>query len=336
MKLPAILTSDPHFTASPRDEYRWGLWPWLADQSRIEGVKTVVICGDLTDAKDYHPASLTNRLVAAIAKLREQVDEIIIDLGNHDYLREGHAYFAFLNNIPGVTFITKPTEFMLDTGPTSLFLPHTKTPAQTWAGMDFSHYDYLFMHQTIKGSLSSNGTEMEGEELPDLRAAGKVWSGDIHVPQVIGPVEYIGSPYHVHFGDAFRPRCVLLDRRNRPVDLHFETISRLSLKIAGVDDLRRLKMRAGDQVQVKLVLAESEAHEWAARRRAVSDYLRRAEVQLHGIKLEVERSQTRRRMPGQALGPGLPQKRPEDVVIDFVRANDLGVEAVHAGLGVLE
>lgn len=292
----------------------------------------MIITGDLTDRKDYHPAVLTNRIVKEVLTLRAAVDEVIILMGNHDYLLEGHSYFSFLSSYAGVHFVTKPTEFMLDGGPSAYFLPHTKTPAKTWAGMDFSHYDLLFMHQTVTGSVASNGQVMDGEEMPPLNA-GRVFSGDIHVPQKIGPVEYIGSPYHVHFGDRFKPRCLLIDRKLRQHDLHFETISRIAITAQGVDDLRRLKLRPGDQVKVKVKLAEAEAPEWSARRRAIADYLRRQEVELHGIELEVEKSARvlRRLLPGQASR----KVSAPDAVLGFVERNALGADAADAGLEIL-
>jgi hypothetical protein len=265
--------------------------------------------------------------VQQVKRLREKVDEVVINMGNHDCLREGHAYFAFLNAIPGVQFVTKPTELMMDNGPSAYMLPHTRTPAQTWAGMDFSHYDFLFLHQTVKGAVSSNGQEMDGEALPALNA-GKVYSGDIHVPQICGAVEYVGSPYHVHFGDRFKPRCVLLDRRRRAVDLHFKTISRVALTVSSLEELRAAELQRGDHVKVKLVLSEAEAHEWAAKRRAIADYLRRQEVEVHGLKLEVSKSMRRR----MAVAGAPPQFSPKSSVVDFVLNNGLGAEAGDLGL----
>ena len=185
MKLPALLISDLHLTSNPRHEYRWGLFKWLANECASEKVKTLVILGDLTDAKGYHPAELTNKLVERITMLTWLGIEVIILPGNHDYLREGHTYFEFLRFIPGVKFMQTMTALDEDDGPTAFFLPHNKNPSKAWAGLDFSHYDYLFMHQTVKGSIASNGQLMDGEPLPPLNAV-KVYSGDIHVPQVIG------------------------------------------------------------------------------------------------------------------------------------------------------
>ena len=270
MKLPAIVVSDLHLTAHPRDAYRWDLFPWLLKQAAEYRARTLLITGDLTDAKDYHGAELVNKTVAAIVSARQVFEEVLILPGNHDYLREGHHFFAFLSHLPGVTMATRP----LDTssrGEACLLLPHTKRPAHDWADFDFSHYRHVFMHQTVSGSKASNGQLMAGESLPEglVRDAGKVWSGDIHVPQIIAGVEYIGSPYHVHFGDDFKPRALLLESRMRWESLHMKSPRRLSVTIGAASELKRLGLQPGDHLKVSLEMGTATAHQWKQERQRV-------------------------------------------------------------------
>lgn len=334
MKLPALLASDLHLTANPDHEYRWSLFPWLANECACEKVKTLLILGDLTDAKDYHPAALPNRIVREFVKLREEVMrrtelefEIYILMGNHDYLKGGAAFFEFLNAVPGLHFIAKPTESDFE-GKLSLFLPHTKNPAQDWAKMDFSHYQYLFMHQTIKGAVASNGEEMDGEALPDLGSAGKIYSGDIHVPQVIGPIEYVGSPYHVHFGDDFKPRCVLLDRRGNPCDLHMKSPRRVSVKVESLADLRRLKLERGDQVKLTICVDEAQKGEWPYLRRRALELLEGVDVQ--STKLEVRRPEGFLRTVDRVAAS------PEDALVRFVESEELPGSLLETAFEVMQ
>jgi hypothetical protein len=333
MKFPALLASDLHLTANPLDEYRWGLFGWLREQCVTWEIQTLCILGDLTDAKDYHSAELVNRVVREIVRLKECVPRLIILMGNHDYLRSGHAFFGFLSSIPGVTFAAS----ILDTsseGEPCLFLPHTKNPAKDWAGLDFSHYRFLFMHQTVTGSKASNGQTMNGEALPDLSVAGKVWSGDIHVPQHVGPVEYVGSPYHVHFGDSFKPRCVVIQSRGRREDLTFPTISRFTLAVSGLAELGRLKFRAGDQVKLRLALARADMHQWAAIKRDSTDYLRGLGVEVCGVELVAPKTRNRVQTADQPRAARRAMT-PEDIVSEFVRREDLGADALDAALEAL-
>lgn len=333
MLLPALLTADLHLTASPKDEYRWRLFDYLVDQCRAEQVKTMVILGDLTDSKDYHPSSLTNRIVREISRLSAVVDRVIILMGNHDYLRAGHAYFEFLSYLPKVEFVAESTDYVLDDGPAAIFLPHTKTPNKDWEGLDLTHYNYAFIHQTVGGAIASNGMAMTDEGVPKI-VGPKVYSGDIHVPQVIREVEYVGSPYHVHFGDRFKPRLVLLDRRNRAVDLHFASVERTSIQVAGLRDLKRLELRPGDQVKLTVNLAPAEKHEWARIKREALKWLEAAEVEVHGINLVVEAANA----STKALGASAPRitATDEEVVERFVRNDELGGDALEMGRELLK
>ena len=332
MKLPALMCSDLHLTANPRDEYRWGLFKWLVDVIVKEEVKTLLLLGDLTDAKDYHPSSLTNRLVDAVAVLSWLGVDIWILMGNHDYLRKGHAYFAFLKHLPGVRFVTEPTEITDEgKGPLAMMLPHTKDPTADWAGRDHTHYDLLFMHQTVSGAIASNGQAMKGELLPWLQAR-KVWSGDIHVPQVIGAVEYVGSPYHVHFGDSFAPRCVLLDRRGRSSDLRYPTLSRHMLRFVPGDESAIQHVRPGDQVKAIVELAPSERHEWRRVQREVLAMLKSAGADVHELRLTAPSGlEGAAEAPNRALAP----LSDDEALLAFVEARGLGVDAHEAGLGTM-
>jgi len=295
-------------------------------------VKSLYITGDLTDAKDRHSADLVNRIVQSIWSLSQVIPDVKILAGNHDWLLRGQEYFRFLDRIDGgrVKFITEPYEDPDVKGPSAFYLPYSKTPAKDWAGFDFSHYDYLFMHQTVKGSKSSNGQLMDGEELPALNA-GKVYSGDIHVPQIIGDVEYIGSPYHVHFGDAFTPRVILLERGG-PTNLYFNTISRVTLKVGSLRELHRHEFREGDQVKLRVELAEADKHDWARIRREALGFLKENKVVVAGVELIVEKSAQRiHNGPHQR-----PSYSPAEALTRFVEAEELGGYALELGMKVIE
>lgn len=337
MKLPALITTDLHLTANPRDEYRWGLWPWLRKTCAEENVETLCILGDVTDAKDYHPASLVNRIVREIKATREVVPRIIIDQGNHDYLLTDHPYLAFLSAFDGVTFVNRPLDTSAE-GEAALFLPHTKTPLKDWSGFDWSMYRWVFMHQTVDGSIASNGQRMSGDKFPDMRGAGKIYSGDIHVPQVINGVEYVGSPYHVHFGDKFKPRVLLLDRGGRPHDLRFDTIRRVTLdalpgEFLASDPNKTLQLRQGDQVKLRVHLQPAEVHEWHAIKRRAAEVLHMLNVECYGIELVTPKQ--RRRFEEQRSQHSV-SSRPEEVLYSYVEREGLGADALDIGLELLK
>jgi len=332
MKLPALLVSDLHLTDNPRDAYRWDLFPWLIKRCAQYHIRTLCFLGDLTDAKDFHSSDLVNRVVQVIASLAQTGVRVIIMAGNHDYSKSGHPYFAFLSAIPGVTFVTRSLDTSAD-GEPCLFLGHTRTPAADWAGLDLSHYSNVFIHQTFKGALSSNGQALGGEALPDLSAPGKVWSGDVHVPQVIGPVEYVGSPYPVHCGDSFKGRCIVLGSDRSVTPIHFRTISRLSLKITDPADLEKIAVQSGDHATVTLTLPQSEAHQWRTHRQAVKEWAERQGVLL----VDLSMTQTKGRQERVKVGEIQASRMTEEELLEtFCRRHELGGDALHVGLGVLQ
>lgn len=331
MQLPILIAADLHLTASAGDVYRWSILDWMYEQIEVEGLKTILILGDLTDAKDYHPSELANKLVKSLATLAQKV-KVVILLGNHDYLKKGQGYFSFLNCIPNVQFITEPTED-LEPGISCMLLPHTRTPGKDWAGMDFSHYQYVFMHQTVGGAVASNGQEMSGEDVPAFQPGPKVMSGDIHVPQVIKGVEYIGSPYHVHFGDDFEPRCVLIDRRYKHHDLTFKTPRRVSLKLSSLKELKRrvTALDPGDMVKLTLELSRSEIVGWSALRREACLVLDQAELKVESLRLSIARSERR-----LDVKQGRRVLSDEQVLERFVLRDELGADALELGLELLQ
>jgi hypothetical protein len=291
----------------------------------------LLILGDLTDAKDGHSSELVNRIVASINSL--DCADIKIITGNHDWLKQGQEYFRFLNLLPKVRFITRPEEDQDHEGPTVLYLPYSKNPSKAWQGLSFDLMDYVFMHQTMSGAIASNGNAMEGEEIPDLGKAGRVYSGDIHVPQRLGPLTYVGSPYHVHFGDSFKPRCLLLDRKGNEVDLHFETIKRVAVKVKSLRELKRLDFKAKDQVKVRFELEEADTHGWSRIRRESLAYLTDLGVEVHGIELTVLRSNRRVLVGADKAHPVL---TPQEAVWSFVNREELGGSALDAALDVMD
>lgn len=294
----------------------------------------MVIAGDLTDAKDYHVSTLTNRIVAEVDNLRRMGCHVEILMGNHDYLREGHAYFDFLSRLGGVRFITSICDDGDQAGPLTLFLPHTKTPVADWQGLDFSHFSYVFMHQTAPGSVASNGQKMDGEALPSMKGP-KVYSGDIHVPQVLGDIEYIGSPYHVHFGDRFTPRAILIDSRGRSHDLHFDTISRVTLTVDSLRDLKRQSIKPGDQIKLRIKLSESDKHEWHRIKREASTWLREQHAEVHDVELVLQGA-ARRRLFVAGVTPASVHETDADAVLRYVLAEELGGDALDIGLELVK
>ena len=298
-----FLTTDTHLTDKPKDEYRFALFKQLEllmNTTSVGHLDYFFILGDLTDLKDRHSSNLCNKIVDNLLEI-SKTTKIIILKGNHDYINPDLPYFEFLNSIENISFITHISELELSSNDglvrNVLLLPHTRTPEEDWNEIEplirKNKYDMILMHQTINGALSSNGTKMEGISKNTFKKFnGLIYSGDIHVPQKISNVEYIGSPYHVHFGDKFIPRCLLInDNAEKLKDAEIKNIyldfpKKYSISIRNVETLKNLEdLKSGDMVKVKLTLPRSEFVSWVKYKDGVIQYCNDMGFILHGVEV---------------------------------------------------
>lgn len=287
-----LVVGDPHLTARAQDEYRWDLFRWLRVQIKHHKPDAVIILGDLTDKKDNHSSLLVNRLVRELRRLG--IDIYILE-GNHDYIDPQHPFFGFLSDIPNIHFIKEPTRIDAGGGMTALLLPHTRDTVVDWKKWRKEPTDVVaFMHQTVKYAKASNGQEMT-EGVLDRHAMKRyfgqmlVVSGDIHVPQRVSKTIYVGTPYPVHFGDNFKCRVMLWDNGDYTF-IHRHTISRWSLRVTSLDEVKAIGMTTGDHAKIIVALPRSAFHTAAEVKKSIQDYCAKAEVTIYGLKL-VELSQ---------------------------------------------
>lgn len=290
-----LKVSDLHLTDGQADGYKWKFFPWLEKQVVKHKVSRVDILGDLTDKKDKHDADLLNKTVDALVSLSKKCDVILL-MGNHDYLDTASPFFGFLKHIPNINFITKPT--VIDGS--ELFLPHAKNPVEEWEweilSQDLKRIHTINMHQTIVGSKVPNGFSLEKGMSKDFfkRYKGVVYSGDIHMPQDIGGVEYIGSPYPVYFGDDFDARCLLIDTLGEEIDLEYPCLKKWSLKIKDPIDLEGVDFSEGDQVKITIELHPTYFPDWPSLKKEIKDYCDKEGMQLFGLEMIPEKPNTGR------------------------------------------
>lgn len=293
----ALITSDIHLTDRPKDEYRFGLFPWLKTQAQRVPADYIFVLGDITDQKDNHSSKLTNRIVECFRDL-SSVAEVFLLVGNHDYIDPTTPFFRFLNE-DKLHFIVEPTEIVRNNSDI-LMLPHTRDPSD-WNDIEWGLYDYVLVHQTFSGAKASNGMALEGFSPKLLKnVRGKIYSGDVHVPQKIGRIEYVGSPYHVHFGDNFTPRVVAINN-DKVKDLQFNAPRKVKVELREPDQLAEFGLDPGDQISIKLKLAPSCVQDWAIYRKELYEEATKLGVEIHGIELRKQERTTIRKKEEKAL-----------------------------------
>lgn len=340
-KYPRIfITSDLHLTDRSTDTYRFDLFPWLEKRILSEEADYLFILGDVTDQKDNHSSALVNRVVSELRGIRDRTGvEVYVLKGNHDYTDEGEPFFRWLSE-PGLQFISKPTTLRLS-GKEFLFLPHTRRYIAEWKGQPIKKADFILAHQTFVGAVASNGMEME-HGIPrgvfnKAKEGCLVISGDIHVPQRIGRVEYCGAPYPITFGDSYSPRVLYFDGKK------LKSIPRNTIRKATIDVpfdcedfqefFQQQNVSGGDQIKARIVIPQEHLESLSECRLAALDALKELGVVVSSVEARVvstNRTVQKRRDEKSR------HTDPSKVLRSYCKTFEIGQDAYRAGLEIIK
>ena len=348
------ITADLHLTDDPRDEYRWEIFDYLRSQADARGLDRIILAGDLTDAKDRHPATLVHRLSSEIARLSQFVNQLDILLGNHDYVDPGFPFFSFLGSFAKINFIDKPTTFPLPGhGLNMVYLPHTRA-IDYWADMRASDTfkepeSLILFHQCIDGAKTPLDFPLAGVPLgmfSQCHETSEIVGGDIHTPQNVGRAVYTGSPYPIAFGDMANcsPRYLIYDT-DLPVGKRLISVVRASIRksILTVSSTRELErsmdIDEGDQIKVRYRLIRSDYGEWPKISNEIQRIISEKGAILHGAEVLGEAP-----VPAPTSRPSLDDDQPAerkseshgDTLEAYGEVNNLEPPVVKAGRKILD
>lgn len=293
-----LITTDLHLDHNPDHDYRWNALNVVGRHLESDDIDAGVIAGDLVDAKDRHPAKFVNAVVDGVAALARR-KRLIVLKGNHDYIDPRCPFFKILGKIPGVIFINEPKRLDLGTARV-LFVPHGVSwhnEADWRKRFTFKDCDLIIAHETFNGSIASNGTKLPGVPLATVsrKATGgcAVISGDIHVPQQIGNVTYVGAPHAVRFGDNYDPRMLVWNTETGNVrGIANPGIRRLVVDYSIDGDgnlLESQKIDEGDHVKARFIGKQSDLREWPEIRERIRDFIERSGARSFGEEYLVDR-----------------------------------------------
>lgn len=279
-----LLTSDLHLTDKKEDTYRWEVFDNLL--AYVHPGKPIVILGDLCDRADRHPGALVNRLVEALTRLTQGDRTVTILCGNHDRQLAEVPYWTFLSTLPNVIFVTKPMALGK-----LLLLPYSANPAVDWQNIPFGLYQCVMMHQTVAGVVTENGRTLEAPNMIRFPDNNIVYSGDIHIPGVVGQVTYVGSPHPIKFGDNYRCRFLRLDSNYKIIDdITLRKVRKAIIEISSIDQLKDLQVDPGDQGRVRFTMPANEMGDWPAKQLAITEWAKNNDVTLASVEAIVATS----------------------------------------------
>jgi DNA repair exonuclease SbcCD nuclease subunit len=284
-----LITGDLHLSHNPRDEYRFAFMKWFADLALTRRPDRIIIAGDLTEEKDRHPSILVNRVVDHVHTLAKIAPVVVVE-GNHDYKDEGHAFFRFLSRIPNTRWISKPTSLPDQW----LLLPHTNNHKRDWGDIDLAGHPYLVCHQTFNGANVGFGRKLDGIPLEVLPRKSTTFCGDIHVPQEMGKLVYIGAPYHVDFGDDYKARVIECNDRGWVSVDTSPLPQKRSIKLTTAKDgLKGQHFNERDVVEIKVEVDDMSG--WQSIRANIMEQAERKKLQVWAIKPVLMKHAVRRR-----------------------------------------
>lgn len=330
-----LLSADWHLTDNPAEEYRWDVFKhlqyWVESQHPIKTIE-IFFLGDLTDKKDRHSGTLVNRIVDGFCGLMDAGASIFGMTGNHDQPLQGPPFWSCLHQLrkgtdltSGISWFTEPR-----TWNGMAMLPFAEKPNEAWAQIDFRSIHTALIHQTVDGATGNNGIVLYNPRMLDIPRGTKVYSGDIHTPQVIGNVTYVGAPHPVAFGDDYPCRMLQLDNDwNIEKVIKVESIQRMMLRIEHPDDLAKVKVKSDDQAKVRCKLSVTDIAQWPVWEAQINDWARRKGVILFTVEPEIQ-------VVSEQVTEFLPEDDPEYIMRAFAEAEQLDDQLIAAGIKLLK
>ena len=329
--MKALVTSDWHLNGKPRDRYRHQFQIRLQSLLRKHSVDTLLMLGDLTDEKDNHGSVLVNEIVEYMHQLAGQCEKVYILQGNHDCIDPHHAFFAFTKHLPNIIWIGAPKLEVLPGIGTCLFLPHTRDYKHAWEGQSFKGIDLVFTHNTFKGAVAGSGRELDGIPLGIIPKDLTVISGDVHVPQDVGNVTYVGAPYTIDFGDSYQPRVLLLDETNMRT-LWCPGPQKCLVTANTINQAKeRMQRRGGDLLKLRIAWSNERIDKWPEAKRDLQQWAVDNGITLYGVEPVLDEPTARK-----AKASTTKTRSDAEVLADYCKSNGINQVLTKVGMDILQ
>lgn len=320
-----LLVTDLHLDDNPDNDYRWNVWEHILQAVIQHRIERVFILGDWVDRKDRFSAAFINRLMTHVYGLAGRVFLIVLR-GNHDSAMNPPSYFDFLASpIENFMYVTAPLALH---GEPLLLLPFTKTPKEDWSHLNLENYKAAFMHATVTGARVENGMVMENSNFPVLPQQLKVYSGDVHVPQKVRNVTYVGAPHPIKYGDDYPCRMLVLDQAyDITQEISLSPLRKIIVDITDPSELARLQTRYGDRIKIRYACPPDAIGDWPRDEQLIAAWAKE-----HGITIAGTEVVVGVRATGRDLDL---EQTPEQILKDFAAREELTPGLLQTGLDLL-
>ena len=258
------------------------LFDWVVEDMEIRRTYkdgwTVILLGDVYETKSILRAEAQNLFYKFVADLLGLGVTIHVLMGNHDYVNldcTDHA-FSFLDNFKNERLNIVDEVTVIDDGGICLapFFRSSDEFVEKINSAQTKKDALLFCHQAFKGAVyNSVGGLTEKGECDPARIRDKfstIYSGHIHLHQMIGNIMYVGTPYSQSFGEANTSKVILELTKDRGQHLIDTSIVGLPKHICIKIDAESLKIpkneaKDGDHVKYVITGTEQECQMFMSR-----------------------------------------------------------------------
>lgn len=157
----------------------------------------VGLLGDFYNNTEFQTARVLYASSLALSKVKSACDQVgaehDIISGNHDMLSDNHNITNIANLVGYGNVYLEPTYVKLKNGKTVAYIPAISNTGLAFSQLNQAQNtaDLAVMHQDFQGCKYESGTP-SNSPLP-AKWNIPIISGDIHLPQDIGSVHYIGA-----------------------------------------------------------------------------------------------------------------------------------------------
>lgn len=319
-----LVTSDWHLTDNPDDEYRWNIIDAIIDYRPDE----LYVLGDICDAANRHSNELVNRLVDTLKRFTKKVIPVTLLCGNHDTPLRGKPFWSFLSDLPLITFATKPLA-----KDRLLLLPHSKNPREEWRFIDFSLYECIMMHYTTDGVDTGNGHILHVDDPIVFPPNITLISGDIHVPQVVRGITYVGSPHPKNYGEHHVFRMLELDEHYQIVqEIRLSPSLKHNFVVYSIANLYQEQVHVGDAAQIEYILPADQMKYWPTLQQEIREWAQKKGVRIHSLRATPRFSN----VPQDTTGPNGYIPDTSHVFFSFCDQEGLDDNLIEAGYAMLD
>lgn len=181
------------------------LIPLLRD--KVKKGDIIVHLGDLFDNRNVIPINLLNYAMDIVEEI-SSIAPLHIIVGNHDLWTRSTSEINTIRPfkyIPNVFIYDKPTKIEFNKK-SILMLPFVeKRLDQIEILKEYSGCDFLFCHSDLNGAKmhlnSVANKNLDKIDVSDFSGYKKVYTGHIHISQIIGNVNFVGSIFEMDRND---------------------------------------------------------------------------------------------------------------------------------------